>query len=143
MKKILLVLFALAALTACKNRKNYVPDETLLNTKWLLQTLNSEAVDTVESEGVKSVFLFLEEGTNQLNGFAGCNRFFGSYEELEDNGLKFSEVMSTKMGCDRLELEEKILLLLNQITRYEIKDNILYMMTDDGGAASFKASAIE
>lgn len=86
MKKILFALAAIVVLGACKG-KHAVPDQTLLNTRWILETIGEEKVDNASKE--KPLFLFMEDGSYQLNGFAGCNNFFGSFLVGKNDELMF------------------------------------------------------
>lgn len=76
MKKILVVTAIAVLFASCKG-KNAVPDQTLLNTRWILETIGSEKVDNKNKD--RPIFLFMEDGSHQLTGFAGCNNFFGSF----------------------------------------------------------------
>lgn len=56
--------------------------------------LNGKAV-TLE----KSPNFEYSEKENRISGFAGCNRFFGSYQRLDENQVKTGPMASTMMAC--------------------------------------------
>lgn len=108
MKKILFVAIAIVFLASCKG-KNAVPDQTLLNTRWLLETVGEEVIDNSNED--KPIYLFMEDGSHQLNGFAGCNGFFGSYLVGNDDELMFvgnrPQLINTKWLLESIG-EEKV-----------------------------------
>jgi len=52
----------------------------------------------------------LEAATGVASGYSGCNRFTGPYEKLA-SGMRFTNLVSTRMACDpaRMELESAFL----------------------------------
>jgi len=52
----------------------------------------------------------LEAANGVASGYAGCNRFSGPYEKLT-SGMRFGNLVSTRMACDpaRMELETAFL----------------------------------
>lgn len=89
MKKILFVFTAIVFLASCKG-KNAVPDQTLLNTRWVLETIGEEKIDNADED--RPIYLFMEDGSHQMNGFSGCNGFFGSFLVGKDDELMFVSV---------------------------------------------------
>ena len=54
-----------------------------------------------------------DSNENRINGFAGCNRFFGSYK-TKGNTISFSQVGITKMLCqeEANQIEQRFLEIL-------------------------------
>ena len=108
MKKILFVAAAAIMLASCKG-KNAVPDQTLLNTRWILETIGEEKVENTSEE--RPMYLFMEDGSYQLTGFAGCNNFFGSFLVGDSTELMFvntrPQLLKTKWLLESIG-EEKI-----------------------------------
>ena len=52
----------------------------------------------------------LEAANGVVSGYSGCNRFSGPYEKLT-SGMRFGNLVSTRMACDppRMELETAFL----------------------------------
>ena len=68
-------------------------------------------------------------------GFAGCNRFFGSFEaeNLVDGlgKLKFYSVGSTKMACLNVEINEQTYFnALSDTVFYQLDDNSLILLNE-------------
>ena len=121
MKNIYLKL-VVAALTifgmnqGCSTTRNSVNDQPgLTQTVWQLNEIEGS-----DFENLTKVWLKFENGDEKkVNGYAGCNRFFGTYE-ISDQNLKFSEMASTRMFCPQMELESFFLKRLEDIDRLEI-----------------------
>lgn len=108
MKKFLFVAVAVVFLASCKG-KNAVPDQTLLNTRWLLETIGEEKIDNTNEN--RPMYIFMEDGSYQLTGFAGCNGFSGSYLVGGNDELRFigarPQLLRTKWLLEAIG-EEKI-----------------------------------
>ncbi len=93
-------------------------------------------------DGARITAVFDKEGT--INGNAGCNTYFSSYD-IDDNAINIGEeVARTAMDCpdDRVMTQESAYLtaLLTAVT-YSISDNKLELHTADGVlAASYSAA---
>lgn len=76
--------------------------------------------------------IIFEEGSNRVNGFAGCNSYFGSYM-LNGNQIKFGAIGSSKKYCgSEIGLtENNMLTALSESNRIEITDEGLTFFTDD------------
>ncbi|HYG18331.1 MAG TPA: META domain-containing protein [Ohtaekwangia sp.] len=113
----------LITLTQCKPTQNTTSVANLENTYWKLSEINGKPVTT--AEGVKEVYMVLgKEGSEQrLKGFGGCNNMGGSYT-LSGNTIKFI-VISTKMACDRMDIENFFFNALSRADRYLIKGETL------------------
>jgi heat shock protein HslJ len=56
-----------------------------------------------------------------VNGFSGCNKFFGS-ATLSDHKLHFSPLAGTRMMCaETMSFESKVLSNLAKISSYKIE----------------------
>lgn len=106
--KLHLLTFIMAALvlTSCSSTKN-TPDMDTMDTAftlippgtfWKLQTLQGKDYSNYKSNGKDIGFTF-QNGENKINGFAGCNNFFGAYEVKLGNRIRFDAVGSTRMSC--------------------------------------------
>ena len=70
---------------------------------------------------------------DKVSGFAGCNRFFGSFNQHGDD-LVFSPFGSTRKACapDVMERETWFLKLLKRTRRVEVSFGELRLMTIEG-----------
>lgn len=115
--------------TNLKGCGNYTFDYRLHDI-WVLEEVEGKTF-------TKDFFLeelpFLEINSNDrtFSGFGGCNRIRGKlFQEREL--LRFYDVASSKMMCDPKNKESVFIKALTSTTRYEIKNNRLYLSNPDG-----------
>src|SRR5688572_11404862 len=65
-------------------------------TEWTLRELSGAQAPL--GAGGRSATLQFDADTARIAGFAGCNRYFGSYT-LEGRALRFGAVGMTRMAC--------------------------------------------
>lgn len=148
MKKVsLLIAVATMLLTACSSTSKTSSTETAttqtvvttvelttsdLEGKWLLQTINGEALPAVDTEEQPNMIFNFTEGRYAC--FLGCNRINGQVA-LEDGKIAFSNPLSTRMMCHLeavMELENKVAFLLDEVTSASLSGNTLTLTTDEG-----------
>ena len=119
-------------LAACATAKQDQPpaqSAALLDTEWVLISLNGSAL----IEGTEITLNFKEAS---LDGSAGCNTYGGSYTASEDS-LRLSGVYATEMGCPEpkgiLDQEKAYLDALNAAARYRVDGDWLEVY-DEAGA---------
>lgn len=81
----------------------------LLKDTWEITAVGNQRIGTTMSLPRRPLFRFLEE--SKVQGFTGCNMFFGTFTQQEDT-VQFSPLMTSKMACtdrDNVVLEERIL----------------------------------
>jgi len=117
--KVFIVLIFCFTLTNCNSLKNKVSN------------LNKEyKVIKVQDTNVKDLLMTVNFNSNEnaLNGFAGCNTFFGKFS-AEKNDVKFFDIGSTKKYCPldgKSKIEKKFLNALSKTTSYkELEGNII------------------
>lgn len=97
----------------------------LLNTYWKLIELESNPIVTQEDQREMKLTLNIEE--NQVNGFGGCNSFFGSFTH-DANSITFGPLAATRMFCaDSMEQEDQFFKSLSEIVSYQITGQILIL----------------
>jgi len=102
----------------------------LANTYWRLVRLGKEPV-FVAPEGREPHLRFLP-GEDRVQGFTGCNRLMGSYEQT-DAGLRFGAVATTRMACpDGTAPEQDFVQALEATRRFNIVGSHLELLGDDG-----------
>ena len=106
------------------------------DTKWQLVELSNEPVSPLVGE--KRPHLLLDSTQKKVTGFAGCNNFFGGYE-LDETALTFGPVGSTRMACPdlQLSLETEFLNALAQTNKWEIKNEMLFLLDEKYVLAQF------
>lgn len=90
----------------------------------------------------RPITLQFDAAEKRVSGFAGCNRFGGSYTR-DHNQLSFGAMMSTKMACvdnARNQTEQQFLEALSHVDSYALEGDTLTLF--DANAAQllrFKA----
>ncbi|MDP5081690.1 MAG: META domain-containing protein [Winogradskyella sp.] len=122
--------------TSCNSNKETIKnrtknEETLLGTFYISQLGDNYSF----SEKLSITF---EDSTNNVSGFAGCNRFFGTYN-LNEKQIRFENIASTKKFCqqDVNNLENEFLKVLNSTNTISIHDSIFSFL--DGETVLMKA----
>ena len=124
--QILGVLLLLAFISACSfESKSTTPAMTLSNTQWNLKTLSGKAV-TLERLPT------LNFDTSRMNGFSGCNQFFGNYTGSSDGVFSSSGVGATKMACigEKDQLEQQFFTQLDKASQYAVTREQLHLLDD-------------
>ncbi|MEA2111027.1 MAG: META domain-containing protein [Campylobacterota bacterium] len=138
MKKFFLYLFIMFSFNAlaASEKQTVTPDVTLTNTYWKLVDIDTKVI--TRSEKLREPYFMLKE-QNQLNGFTGCNRFFGSYT-TQDNNINFSGVGMTRMMCqETMELERSFSKVIQEATHFKIQGEKLQLFNNTKLIASFRA----
>jgi uncharacterized lipoprotein YbaY/heat shock protein HslJ len=112
---------------------------SLLDTYWKLVDLNGEKIPFTPSHKRQIRITMASEGS-RIIGFSGCNQFFGTFKQT-GNELKFSQMAGTMMACvgPFMELEGRVLKMLNATTAYRIKGGQLFLLAADKVMARFEA----
>ena len=77
---------------------------------------NLEGTEWGPENGVGQFVQFLSGG--DLAGYAGCNSFFGTYEQ-NGNQLKIGSMVMTKKACDNLGMEQAFISALENARAFE------------------------
>ncbi|MBD3630536.1 copper resistance protein NlpE N-terminal domain-containing protein [Cyclobacterium sp.] len=104
-------------------------DHPLLNTNWMLTYMEKfPEEDWTPGE----IFVFLEEESNRLHGYGGCNNFFGVYELKTENQLELGKIGRTQKYCrDEMQAENFFFAYLEQVRNYQLKGDTLELR-DEG-----------
>ena len=119
MKNILRCILLLM-LVGCKTQT-----ATLTNIEWKLIKMNGDDLSAMNPP----VTLSLDENQKKVNGYAGCNRFFGAYGS-GDSSIKFTGLGSTKMFCqDKMKVEDAYFKALSEIQSFKTEGGKLYLIS--------------
>ena len=135
--KILLILLASTSLllASCAKNSNNINATNITDNEKYARIYHSQWVFTELQEGLYEADLkklekpaTLNIKKESFNGYSGCNNFFGEFG-IKNNKIKNSKVGSTKMMCPKefMEIEQIILKLLSNPSKYAIKDNRLIL----------------
>lgn len=104
----------------------------LLAGPWRLSELNGTAVSTPSrQEPGKDVYLQFEEEQNRVTGSSGCNRIFGTYENMDER-LKLGQLGSTMMACPDMELEQQFTQTIPRVAQFAIENDLLVLQDQTG-----------
>ncbi len=72
-------------------------------------------------------------GSGRLFGFAGCNRFSGSFEQ-HDEHVTISPLATTRMACpdDVMAREREFIALLSKVRKVRTDHTILLLLDEEG-----------
>lgn len=119
-------------LTGCGN---YIIDYRLHDI-WALEEVEGKKIDPEDfKKGVPNLEIFTEEA--RFSGLAGCNSIGGKLF-FENDLLRFTDIVTTEMMCDNFKTEKTLVKALESTTRYELKDNKLYLFNPEGTKAIFR-----
>ena len=131
MRTFLLLLVTLV-LTACPKE----PDMELENTYWILTQIEGKTVAEPDKDK-RRIFLQIPEGAeDRVEGYAGCNAFFGNCE-VKGETLSFSRMSTTKRMCPDMDSEQAFLSVLEQADRYTLDGAYLHFWKGEKKIASF------
>ncbi len=111
--------------------------EVLYMYRWELKELNGTTIE--EARRGQFFLLFTPGQVGRVSGKGGCNRISGNVELLDNRGLKFGALASTKMACPDMEQEDAFLKILAQINQWKIVNNELHLMLNGSSLAIFQA----
>ena len=143
------ILFISLFMVSCKCSKNTQANEEVIEFSatdvWQLTHMRGSKVTYNGSDPVTMQFN-PESGT--VNGFAGCNRYFGNYtskiadtpESGTQGEITFNGVGATKMMCPEPEMriEDKFLPLIEKSTRYSLSAYSLIIYQKDNRYVGIK-----
>lgn len=136
MKNIILSL-TLLALFQCRSSENTTSVANLENTYWKLAEMNGMPVITPENSKEVHFVLSSEGSEKRIKGFAGCNGLGGNYT-LNGDKIKFT-TMTTKIACDRLDVENFLTKAMESADSYKIKGEKLELYEGNTLLATFES----
>ncbi len=126
------VVFTIAS---CSSTNVSTSNTSLDDTKWILRTLNNKKIFIPESS--KEVYIEFKSIDSKVNGYGGCNTFFGTYTKTKSK-LIFGPIAKTEMFCEALmDLENNFVSALSKTVRYKIRGNTLELYDTNNLLATF------
>ena len=137
MKSFFLVCIASALILAGAAGCQTAMTSDSLSGDWDLIELGGKPVELAEAE--KPPTISFDDDRQRVEGFAGCNTYFGDYV-LAGSSLTFGPLGSTRMACPGSEenIETAYLASLRQTTAWRIKGGKLQLLAKDVILARFK-----
>jgi len=89
--------------------------------------------------GGRRATLSFDADSARISGFAGCNRYFGTYALADsDPSIRFGAIGMTRMACmEGMQLEQQLTEALSQTTRYAVQDGRLTFLEASNPIAVF------
>lgn len=106
-------------------------------TRWKLK--NFTASVAVPDSMPREVFVRFRDSASQVQGFLGCNGFGAKYVTDTEGNLRITDIISTKMACDHLDVENTLSQAMGATTRYTIEKDMLRLQQGDSIIATFQA----
>jgi len=106
--------------------------EGILEVYWKLAELNGKSIGD-ENEP----HLVLKSLNNRIVGNGGCNGFGGKYELTKGNGIRISNLISTKMACMEITYESTFFNVLEKADNYLITSDTLLLQSNNQVLARF------
>lgn len=133
-----MICLGLIGFSACKTAQTTKNKSLTLTDKyWRLTTLNDLAISK-DPAATREMHMILKQEGLKINGNAGCNSFFGTFELKANNGISFGKLGSTMMACKDMQLESQFLEALTKANIYSINGNQLSLLKDNIVLAKFE-----
>ena len=128
----------------CNSKVSETTSAETLNaeTVWGLQSIRTKKITFAENARI--AYIQFNPEAKSVAGCAGCNRFFGSYEEPKAGKLIFSGMGATKMACPdhEMEIEDMFLSNLGKVNSYRISGERLELMHNDNVIMTFEKTTL-
>ena len=110
------------------NASRYVLSKSnyeILEKYWKLVELNGKDV-IADSTFINDPHIIFKEN-NRIIGNGGCNSISGEYKIESLNRITISKMISTKMACPRMELEDEFLEVLQKADNFNVVGDMLML----------------
>ena len=122
----LLILLTVGTLGGCSIMNQQSDHANLGDTPWKLVSINQVNANL----GGNAIIQF-DEKENKVSGKAACNSFGAGYEMIK-KAITFESIVTTKMYCEgKMDEENQIITNLQNVTRYDVKADKLYLYGKD------------
>lgn len=135
MKQLMMLLAIGMILSANKCKEGGDGKASLLDRKWVFQSVGGSALKM--PDGAEQPWVQLT--ADGLQGFGGCNRLMGTYE-LAGERLSFPGVGSTKMYCENTQrIEDEIKSTLGRVDNFKLEGRDLKLQQGSTHLATLRA----
>lgn len=106
--------------------------ELKVNDSWIAVIINDEILvaDTDDLTTLPTLDISVSE--MRYSGSDGCNNFNGGIVELDEKTIRFGLAAATRMMCLEMKIPDLFNRTLPEVTRWEIKKEILHLFDADG-----------
>jgi len=103
---------------------------------WQLVELNGKRV-TVNPDNKKDPYVIFKILNNRIVGNSGCNGFSSTYRMVKSKGVHISDILSTKMACMEVTIENEFFTVLENADGYIIVNDTLNLSRNNQTIARF------
>lgn len=135
MKQILvavLLMGCVIALAGCRGTPQEVPDAELMNTLWVLESIEVPGEPDILPDANKIFSIHFFEDFH-LSGMNDCNEYFGIFTISNENLLNIDSLLTTLMGCGE-SIDQEYYYTLHFVNSYEIINNMLRIYFDENNS---------
>ena len=134
-------LLLLLALNSCstisqRNRQFAEGVPGLQGSYWMLLSLKGQDLEDIPE--TNTAYIRFEEDSDELKGYAGCNRLLGRYQ-VNDSTLQLTNLSTTRMMCPYMEQENFMMAILEKVDSFRIAGEVLTLFHNKHAVATFKA----
>jgi len=134
---LILSISLLFLVVGCSTTKNTASQKKALMHNWVLQTKDGK--DKMGCNIKKPLNMtFSEKG---VNGYSGCNNYFGPFKIGKNHHIKLGPLASTMMACigeDCGKVEVGFIRNLAVVNKYKITASFLYLYQDNQLLMTFR-----
>ena len=100
---------------------------SILEQYWKLTEVRGKSVSVAPGEG-KEPHMILKVLDSRVSGNGGCNGYGGTYTLAAGNRVSFSPIISTKMACNALDVENAFFGVFESVDQYQVKGDSLVLL---------------
>jgi heat shock protein HslJ len=100
---------------------------------WALEAIDGQIVERPDENDrmqIPSIEINLTE--MKIMGTDGCNNFFGSVKNIEDDELTFGPLGATMKMCFNMDIPNKFNAAINKVSKYKVENLRLYFFDNAG-----------
>ncbi|MCD7914639.1 MAG: META domain-containing protein [Tannerellaceae bacterium] len=103
------------------NRANKGLSFSSLEGEWWVYEMNGHVLDS----GEQTPYLVFDMDQKVVFGYAGCNRLSGriEYTPLQNHIIKFMQVITTRMACLDMSVEDEFLKTIDKVVHFDSPDS--------------------
>jgi len=132
--KHLVILISIIILKSCGSSQDVASTANITNMNTNEKISGTYVLEQLNTTNISGYELKLEfdSKTNRVTGFAGCNRFFGTYSTAA-NTISFSDLGATRMMCqDEVnKVEQNFFQTIAKVNSFELSKGTLSLKNED------------
>jgi len=118
------------------NMNNNQESIDILHDIYVLVSINGNDIDSLNFP-IAPPTLEINITENKINGFSGCNNYFGTIDNITTSTINLGPIAATKKYCNNVD-ETLFFSTLNKVNKYERKALYLHLFENDNLVLSFK-----